>query len=307
MKRQIMYWFLLATITLWAPHAEAQVPQDQLGKIRQAAPDKARVAPKAPRKVLVWNTPPAFMDKDPHKGYCIPYGEAAMKILGEKTGAFTAVVSDDVAVYLPESLDRFDAIIMNNSSNAWIRPTEADMVKFKDRATTIDDAEQLLRKSLLDYVTRGGGIVAYHYAIGANAQWPEFRQLLGAKFDGHPWNEEVGVKVEEPDSPLVAAWGGKDFRFHDEIFQYTDPYDRSKLRVLLSLDTSKTNMTVPWINRKDGDFALAWVKHYGKGRIFYTSFGHRTECYFDPRLLQFYLDAIQYVCGDLDAKLKPRS
>ncbi len=287
-------------LVVCVPQAIGQVPSHQADQIRRAAPDKPRVAPKAPRTVLIWNTPPAFMPKDPHKGYCIPYGELAMKTLGEKTGAFKPVVSDDIAVFLPHSLRQFDAIIMNNSSNAWIRPTPDDLPKFKGYATSIDETEQLLRKSLLEFVKRGGGIIAYHYAIGANAQWPEFRELLGAKFDGHPWNEEVGIKVDDPDSPLVAAWGGRNFRLHDEIFQYTDPYDRSKLHVLLSLDTKTTNMTVPWINRKDGDFALAWTRQYGKGRIFYTSFGHRTECYFNPRLLQFYLDAIQYACGDLD-------
>jgi len=44
--------------------------------------------------------------------------------------------------------------------------------------------------------------------------------VFGATFTGHPWTEEVGVTVEEPDHPLVAAFGGKDFRIFDEIYQY---------------------------------------------------------------------------------------
>ena len=65
-------------------------------------------------------------------------------------------------------------------------------------------------------------------------------------------------------------------------------------------------MGVKWINRKDNDFAQAWVKSYGKGRIFYTGFGHRTELFWHPKLLQFYLDAIQFATGDLDAPTAPR-
>jgi hypothetical protein len=148
--------------------------------------------------------------------------------------------------------------------------------------------------------------MAIHYAIGANRHWPQFQQLLGATFTGHPWNEEVGITVEEPGHPLVAAFGGKDFRLADEIYQYGDPYDRGKVRVLLSLDPERTNMGVKWIKREDNDFALAWVKSYGKGRIFYTSFGHRTELFWNPKLLQFYLDAIQFATGDLDAPIAPR-
>ena len=114
------------------------------------------------------------------------------------------------------------------------------------------------------------------------------------------------MKVEEPGYPLAAAFGGKDFRLTDEIYEFGPPYARDKLRVFLSLDTKNTNMNVKWINRKDGDFAQAWVKTHGKGRVFYTGFGHRTEIFWNPAILQFYLDGIQFACGDLDAPTAPR-
>jgi hypothetical protein len=288
-----------------APAAE-EIPAHRQKQIREAAPEKPRVAPKKDRSVLIWNTPAHLYEKDPHKGYCIPYGACAIKTLGEKTGAFKPVVSDDLAMFLPESIKQFDAIVMNNSSGPWITPSDEAMPKLKSAGQTKEVVEQALKKSLLDYVNNGGGIVAYHYAIGANPKWPEFHEMLGATFWGHPWNEEVGVKVEEPNHPLVAAFGGKDFRLADEVFQYNEPYSREKVRVLLSLDTDKTNMGVKWINRKDKDFALAWVKSYGKGRVFYTSFGHRTELYWNQSILQFYRDAIQFAAGDLEAITAPR-
>ncbi|MCZ7638076.1 MAG: ThuA domain-containing protein [Verrucomicrobia bacterium] len=129
---------------------------------------------------------------------------------------------------------------------------------------------------------------------------------MGASFLGHPWNEEIGVRVEEPDHPLTAAFGGADFRLADEIYEYGDPWRRDHVRVLLSLDPARTNMGVPWIHRNDGDFALAWVTTRGQGRLFVTSFGHRTELFWDPRVLQFYLDGVQFATGDLDAPTEPR-
>jgi hypothetical protein len=51
----------------------------------------------------------------------------------------------------------------------------------------------------------------------------------------------------------------------------------------------------------------AWVKSYGQGRVFNTSFGHRTELFWDRRVLAFYLDAIQFACGDLEAPTTPRA
>jgi len=226
------------------------IPRAQEEQIRAAAPDKPRVAPKRKRRVLIWSTPAHLMDRDPHKGYCVPCGLCAMRILGEKTGAFEPVIHDDIAEFLPENIRRFDAIVMNDSCGPWITPSDA-------------------------------------------------------AFTGHPWNEEVAVLNEEPGHPLVAAFAGKGFRIADEIFQFGPPYDRQKLRVRLSLDTERTNMGVKWIQREDNDFAQAWVKSVEKGRIFYAGFGHRTEIWWNPAILQFYLDAIQFAVGDLEGETAP--
>ncbi len=293
---------IILVVLVIAATSTAQLTPDQARRIEAAVPQKARVAPKQARRVLIWNTP--FMEESPHKGYSIPQSEYAMRTLGEKTGAFEPVVSDDVAMFLPENLKKFDAIVLNNSNGPWIRPTPKDMDKFKSYGSDIDAVEKLLRKSFLDYVANGGGLFAFHHAIGVN-KWPEFLDLLGASYWGHPWNEEVGIKLDEPDHPLVAAFGGKGFRLAEEIFQYNEPYSRARVRVLLSLDVDQTNMTVPWVYRKDKDFALAWVKSYGKGRVFYSAIGHRTEIWWHPQILSFYLDAIQFATGDLPVDTTP--
>ncbi len=283
--------------------ANGQVTEQEARRIEAAVPQTVTVVPKESRRVLIWNTP--FMEQSPHKGYTIPQAEYAMRLLGERTGAFKPVVSDDVAMYLPENIKQFDAILLNNSNGPWIRPTDTDMEKFKDRGADVNEVEMLLRKSLLDYVAQGGGIIAYHHAIGGNTHWPEFLELIGAGYWGHPWNEEVAIRLEEPAHPLLAAFEGKDFRLAEEIFQFREPYSCEKVRVLLSLDTANTNMTVPWIHRKDNDFALAWIKRYGEGRVFYSAIGHRTEIWWNPAILRFYLDAIQFATGDLPADATP--
>lgn len=305
-KALVMAVFPASLLAAQPAKSPEGIPTHQEEQIRIAVPAKPRVVPKRKRRVLIWSTPSHLMDKDPHKGYCVPYGLCAMRILGEKTGAFEPVVNDDIALFLPENIRQFDAIVMNNSCGAWITPSDAAMERLKGHGETKQAVEKILRQSFLDYVKTGGGIVAYHFAIAANSHWPEFAELFGAKFTGHPWNEEVAVMVEEPRHPLVAAFGGKDFRIADEIYQFGPPYDRKRLRVLLSLDTERTNMGVKWIQREDNDFALAWVKSVGKGRIFYAAFGHRTEIWWNPAILQFYLDAIQFAVGDLEAPTQPR-
>lgn len=292
--------FLLAlSLVLSAVPVRADLTPDQQRRIQEAAPEKATVVPKRPRRVLIWNTP--YMETSPHKGYTIPQGAYAMKVLGEKTGAFEAVISDDQTLLLPQHLKQFDAIVMNNSCGPWTTPTDEAMPKFAEYGKDKAQIEALLRKSFLDWVRSGRGVVAYHYAIGAGRHWPELHDLLGASCGGHPWNEEIGVKIDDPDHPLTAVFGGKDFRIAEEVFQYLEPYSRDKLRVLLSIDTTTTNMSVEWLKRSDNDYALAWVKPFGQGRVFYSEFGHRTEHWWDPVILQFYLDAIQFAAGDLEA------
>jgi hypothetical protein len=321
MKTKVRMYYCLFAVTAMAcrsfsaprpaQRAADQIPAHQAKQIADAAPAKARAVATKPRRVLIWITPAHLMGKDPHKGYCIPYGTCAFETLGKKTGAFEPIVSDDLAMYLPENIRQFDAIVMNNSSGPWITPTDADMAKetFKKYGRDKAAVEQVLQNSLLDWVrVGGGGIVAIHYAIAANrSRFAGFPKILGGTFTGHPWNEEVGITVEEPSHPLVAAFGGKDFRLADEIYQYGDPYDRKGVRVLLSLDPQRTNMGVKWIDRQDNDFALAWVNSCCRGRVFYTSFGHRTELFWNSQILQFYLDAIQFATGDLEAPTAPRA
>jgi type 1 glutamine amidotransferase len=299
---------LCLTLLKSAVGGAEEIPEPQRKQIFDAAPAKAQVSPQKPRKVLIWQTRPQRMLNDPHKGFCIPYGAAAFDALGRKTGAFEPVVSDDLTHFLPRNLGNFDAIVLNNSSGPWIAPLGADMAKeeFKELGVPPLAVESLLRQSLLGFVTNGGGLVIVHNAIAANPHWFEFKNLCGGIHAGQPWNEEVGVTVEDPQNPLVEAFGGKDFRIADEIYEYGPPYDRSRVRVLLSLDPATSNMGVRWMNRSDGDFPLAWVHLYGKGRVFNTSFGHRTEIFSDPRVLRFYLDAVQFACGDLQAPTEPR-
>jgi type 1 glutamine amidotransferase len=309
--RQVLAAFLGCLTACALPAiTRAQIHPQHAQQIRQAAQQvKARVVPKKARRVLIWNTPRALMEKDPHKGYCIPYGEEALRAIGIASGAFVPVASDDLISFTPEHLRQFDAVVLNNASGPWITPTAEDMSKeaLQSLAADAQGVEMVLRKSFLDFLDRGGGVVGVHFAIAANRHWPEFKELFGASFTGHPWTEEIGVTVEEPAHPLVAAFDGKDFRIEDEIYEYGPPFDRTNLRVLMSLDPARSNMGARWIHRTDGDFALTWVKSYGQGRVFNTSFGHMAQLYSNPQMLQFYLDAIQFAAGDLEAPMTPRA
>jgi len=97
MRNRLACSALLACLMafLFSVPVRAQIHPHHAAQIRKAVQEvKPRVAPKKPRTVLIWNTPPHLMDKDPHKGYCIPYGEEGMRAIGQASGAFQPVAEN---------------------------------------------------------------------------------------------------------------------------------------------------------------------------------------------------------------------
>ena len=256
--------------------AQPAVPSEQLDMIRAAAPDTEPAKPKKPRKLLVYTGCKGFVHSS------IPTGAAAVALMGEKTGAYETTISDNPTVFAADKLKDFDAVCLVSTTG-----------------TLFDD--EALRKSLMDFVHDGGGLAGIHAATDCFYDWEQFGELMGGYFDGHPWHENVTIKLEEPAHPVMAAFGGEPFEIVDEIYQFKDPYSRDRLHVLMGLDTSKTDMTKNGINRKDGDFAVSWVRNAGRGRVFYCSLGHREEIFWNPRVLRHYLAGIQFALGDLRA------
>lgn len=279
---------LFAAVSLAAPNELKPPSADQVDRMEKAAPSKATAQPSKPRKVLIINQCEGF----PHSS--IPCGAKAFEIMGRKTGAFTAVAVDDFSILEKPEFDTFDLIIMNNTT------VRLPLLNIDDEAR-----EAVAQKRFLDFVRNGKGLVGVHAATDCLYKWPEYGELIGGFFSGHPWSEDVRIKLDDPGHPLLAAFNGQDFNVGDEIYQFRDPYSREKLRVLLSLDVEKINMDKKGIQREDKDFAVAWIHEYGKGRMFYFSLGHREEIFWNPQVMQCYLDGIQYALGDLPMDATP--
>ena len=304
MVRRLLLVAVLTLLTTPAParSAESKRPlpsDDDMAKMAKAMPQQARVKPAKPRKLLVFGQCHGFYHKS------IPFGAKALQIMGRTTGAFEVVLSDDVAVFDPDRLEQFDGVCMNNTTLRHFLPSNFKELPAADKKAA-QDREALRKKTLLEFVRSGRGLVGIHAATDCLYDWAEYGEMMGGYFSGHPWHEAVGVKIDDPGHPLCRAFKGRGFTITDEIYQFRDPYSRDRLRLLLSLDTAKTNMDKgKKIRRKDGDFAVSWTRSYGKGRVFYCSLGHRNEIFWNPMVLQFYLDGIQYALGDLPADSTP--
>jgi uncharacterized protein len=161
------------------------------------------------------------------------------------------------------------------------------------------------KADLLSFVREDGkGFVAAHTATTAFLQWPEFGEMLGGRYDGHPWNTVYGSVInEDPGFPATKHLPPA-FNLTDEFYQ-TQNYSRDKIRVLLRLDVSNLPPN-PELHRSDGDFPLAWARQYGKGRVFYSSLGHAASTWDDPNVYHMYFEALKWALGMIDGDVTPR-
>lgn len=264
-----------------------------LDKIEKALPDKAPVQPKQPRKILIFSRTAGFRHGS------IPVGTKAITMMGDKTGAYTAHHTEDESFFAPDKLKAFDAVFMLNTTGDCLRPKTGN----KD-----EDAkkEELYKKSLVDFVVGGKGLIGVHSATDTYRGWKDYNKLMGGAFVSHPWHQKVPVKNLDSKNPINAAFNGGDFEITDEIYMFRDdtalPNER---HYLLALDTTKMDTSKG--SRKDGFFPVAWIANHGKGRNFYCSLGHREEIFWNPTILRHYLAGIQFALGDLQADATPTS
>lgn len=282
-----------------AAAAEKPIPPDQLKKMEAALPAEAPAKPQKPRKVLIFTLASGFVHSS------IPLGAETFKMMGQKLGTWDAVISNDKEMFQPDKLNGFDAVIMESTTGELFGLHRGDYNKMSDEEKQHNDA---LRKSFVDFVRAGHGLVGVHAAGDCSYDWPEYGEMIGGYFNGHPWHH-VTYKIDDPSSPLTAMFPkDKPFVIDDETYTYKkEPYSRGKLHVLASIDLSQmSDKDKKAENRPyDHDYALAWVHEYGKGRVFYAAHGHSESVYWNPTMLKFYLAGIQYALGDLQANDAP--
>jgi type 1 glutamine amidotransferase len=175
----------------------------------------------------------------------------------------------------------------------------ADAIFFMGhRDVPIDEAQ---KKELLAYVRdEGKGFVAAHVGLTAFESWPEFGELIGGRYDGHPWHQTGTVVNEAPDFPITRHFPPT-FSISDEFYQAKN--FSPDARVLLRLDVSKMPAHAELRNQT---FPLLWAKTYGKGRVVYSSFGHDASIYDNRDIAQMFLEAIKWSLGLTEGDVSPR-
>lgn len=293
---------------LGGQHAHAQslekfdVSDEWVSKIEKLAPAKTTFPTSKKHKVLLFSLFTGF------NHWVVPHTNAVVKTLADKSGAFDVVQSNDIAMFEKNNLKQYDIVVLNN--NCSINPRRDIFWDKLSENKSLSEAEiskkaAELEQNLLNFVKKGGGLMALHGGIVMQNNSEAFSEMMGGSFNYHPAQQPLNVKLADPNHPLVQAFDGKGFTHIDEAYMFKGAYGKLNFQPLLYLNTAEIK-GLKGENPEERKY-IAWIKRHGKGRIFYSSPSHNAQSYDNPALLQFLLDGMQYVAGDVKCDESPLS
>jgi type 1 glutamine amidotransferase len=189
-----------------------------------------------------------------------------MSMLAASSGEFRVTITEELPAVSANSLTGYDVLVFALTSGELPFTTE--------QKTTI-----------LNFVNGGGGFMGVHSAADTLYEWPEYERLIGAYFKEHSWTQRATVVVEDPTHPAVTGLGAS-FSIDEEFYTFRQN-PRPNVQVLLRLDAASVGST--------GDYPLAWVQSFGRGKTYYNALGHNSSTWNDTRFQRQLLGGIRWV------------
>lgn len=247
------------------------------------------------KRVLAW--------ADVRNGYqhdSVSHALATIERLGYETGLWDTIIrtdsqlitkgkvltADGTPSLYAKNLDDFDAIFFFGVREIDLSPQQ--------------------KKDLLAFVHDDGkGFVAAHAGATSFFSWPEFGEMVGGRFDEHPWGIlPAQVIVEDPAFPGMSNLPHT-FPHTDEYYQIKG-FHRADTHVILRLDVSHLDLTAPLVHHRDEDWPLAWARTYGKGRVYYNALGHDPSNWDDRAVQAMYFEALRWALHLTEADIAPK-
>lgn len=213
------------------------------------------------------------------------------------------VAKMDFSFLTPEYLAQFDALLMFTNGNLPLSTAQ--------------------KRGITEFVKNGKAVIGVHCATVTMYDYPEYGEMMGGYYlrsiistDRNP-RQFATLKVEDPTHPATKMLGSswpfveEYYMFGPKVYDPATPkenvsgvgslpiplaFSRNRVKVLLSIDTEKTDLTgLPIV--KGGDYPQSWYRTYGKGRSFYTALGHRPDSWSNPVFGAHLVGGIRWALG----------
>ena len=215
---------------------------------------------------------------------CLPISAEALRQVAARNGQLELTATEDLSLITAAGLSEFDAVLFFTSGELALSETQ--------------------KADLLEFVRGGKGFGGAHSATDTLYTWPEYGELIGARFYGHPWVQVARADVEDPDHPASSPVQPS-FSLLEEFYQFRE-FSRNRSRVLMTLDLNSVDRNAAGVNPGTEDFPLAWCHPYGRGRVFYTALGHFESTWRDERFQRTMLGAMLWLTGQAEGAAEPR-
>ena len=229
----------------------------------------------APKKMLVVSVTTGFRHSS------IPTAEKVLAQLGQQSGLFTVEYArvEPTDPQYKGADGKPDATKVNAAITAVLaeKMSRQALAKYDGVifANTTGELPLPDKQAFLDWIKSGKAFVGTHSATDTfrgHDPLDPYTEMIGGEFKHHDAQAEVDCLNQDPKHPackdLPQVWHLK-----DEIY-LLNGYDKTKVHELLLLDKNPKD-------KAPGEFPIAWCKQYGRGRVFYTSLGHREDVW-DP-------------------------
>jgi hypothetical protein len=245
-----------------------------------------------PKRVLVVSTTTGFRHSS------IETAQKILRELGEKDGGFTIV---DVVDGGPAPRDKAqESAWRENIRKMLAEKMSAAALKNYDGvifANTTGDLPMPNPQDLIDFVKSGKAFMAMHSGSDTFHGFAPYIEMLGGEFKTHGAQVTIECINEERQHPATRHFG-ESFWVNDEIYQFTN-FHRAGVHGLLTQD-KHPNTGMP------GDYPVSWCKQVGKGRMFYTSLGHREDVWENQSYQKHVTGGIRWALGLERGDAKPQ-
>lgn len=231
------------------------------------------------------------------------YAEKIFLDLGTKHG-WTFEFSKDGSKFSPEYLTQFDAVIFYTTGNLLEPGT--------DKQPPMNAAG---KQALFDFVKGGKGFIGIHSAsdtfhtANESKKGPDryanhgegadaYVRFLGGEFILHGDQQVATNRVIDSRFPGFET-AGPSFAFHEEWYSLKDFRDDIHVLTVIDAPAMKGN---PYARPP---YPNTWARKEGKGRVFYTSMGHREDVWTNPIFQNAIIGAIRWTTGEVDADVTP--
>ena len=230
-------------------------------------------------KMLVLTQSKGFMhDVVNRKGQPTCLVERVMAEVGKESGLWECECTQDASIITADKLKDVDVLFFYTTGGLPIEPANWEAV--------------------LKWVEAGHAFLGYHSATDTaipkyTGPMLTYTQFINGKFGGHPWGQGTPLKVinHDLDHPATKMFGAE-YDIKEEIYQYPpDSYDPKAVRVLLSMQMTKTNLKMPY------HVPISWCREIGKGRLFYNNFGHTDKTWQDKLFQEHLIASFKWAMG----------